>query len=385
MSVITWIALAGVTVGVMSLVTVLAVMSGFEKDLRNKILGNNAHIFIDAFRTDHSGDPAFTKILDKVRQTPGVEAAMSVVYGEGFLLSPGGGSEGAFIKGVDPNLVQKVLTLNKYLFAKDWKAFKKGGLILGSTLARRLDVMPGDRLTLLLNQADFSPLGIVPRMKKVSVADIFHSGMTQYDSRHAYMNLKMAEKIFQEKPHQIEVRTTDVRRIADVRDLLKKRLGDHVEVKDWISVNSDFLSALRLEKTVMAVILGLIVLVAAFNICGSLIMVVQDKTKDIAILKSMGARSQTILKTFFLQGVFIGAVGTVVGVILGIALSIILKDWIKFPLNPQVYMIDRVPVDLRVSDIIMVIIGAMGISSMATLYPARLAASLNPTEGLKVE
>lgn len=385
LSVITWIALLGVIVGVMSLITVLSVMSGFEKELREKILGNNAHVIVNAFSSESSDSKEFNKLLKEVEAFPGVASAMPVFYGEAFLLSSQGGSEGAFIKAVDPEKVKQVLDLDQYLLLKDWKAFEDGGVFLGATLARRLGVGSGDSVTLLMNKGEFSPLGITPRMRRVTVADVFRSGMTQYDGGHAYINLTAGEKIFEKKPHQIEVRTNDVRKIAAIRQALSEKFKDRAEVHDWISVNSDFLSALQLEKMVMAVILGLIVLVAAFNILGSLIMIVRDKTKDIAILKSMGGDDSMILRLFFFQGLFIGGVGTVIGLIFGVALSWLLKTYIRFPLNPEVYMIDQVPVDLRLTDVFFVALGAFLISALATLYPAKLAAKLNPTEGLKVD
>ena len=385
LSVITWIALAGVIVGVMSLVTVLAVMSGFEKDLSGKILGNNAHIIVNAFQNDQPGRPSFRDLLKRIEKFPGVASVMPVIYGEAFALSPEGGSEGVFIKGVEPEKVKTVLDLDEYLVQKNWKDFNEGGVFLGESLARSLDVGPGDKITLLLNKADYSPLGVVPRMKKIKVVDSFHSGMTQYDSHHIYMPIGMAQDIFQRSPHQMEIRANEVSKILSLRRDLQMNFGEEAHFQDWLSVNEDFLAALRLEKTVMAIILALIVLVAAFNICGSLIMIVRDKTKDIAILKSMGAYDGLVLRIFFFQGMFIGLVGTIVGAFMGVFMSLVLRDWIKFPLNPQVYMIDRVPVDIRVADLIFVILGALAISAIATLYPAKLAASLNTTEGLKVE
>jgi lipoprotein-releasing system permease protein len=384
LSVITWIALAGVVVGVLSLVTVLAVMSGFERELRTKILGNNAHILVSVKLP--RGDSTVRspgEVVEAIRMLKGVDSAMLVLYGEGFILSRTGQSEGVVLRGVDPDQVQRVLDLKKYVSTGNWSGLKNGGAILGQSLSDHLNLQQGDSFTLVLNRGDFSPLGLVPRMKKLELADTFHSGMTQFDGHHGYIDLALAEKIFEMTPRSIEVRTKDVRFIDEVRDEIRAKIPEAILVQDWISQNQDFLSALRLEKTVMAVILGLIVLVAAFNICGSLIMIVRDKTKDIAILKSMGALDGTILKTFFYQGMFIGAVGTVAGVILGIFLSIVLRDYIRFPLNPDVYMIDRVPVDLRLSDIVMVVVGALVIAGIATLYPARLAAKIIPTEGLK--
>lgn len=385
LSVISWIALFGVIVGSMSLVCVLAVMSGFEKELRSKILGNNAHLLINSFVLGEDRQKEFQDLLGIVRSADHVESAMAVIYGEAFLLGSASQGEAAFIKIVDPQEVRHVLDLGLYTSEDNWEAFEKGGIIVGRSLARRLGVGPGDELTLLLNQADFSPLGAVPRMQRFRVADVFHSGMTQYDGSHVYMPMEVGVELFERYPNQIEVRTQSFDKIASVRRSLVKTIGDRAEIQDWLALNQDFLSALRLEKTVMAIILGLIILVAAFNISGSLIMVVRDKTKDIAIMKSMGATDRSILKIFFTQGLFIGLVGTIVGVLLGIALSYLLRYHIQFPLNPDVYMIDQVPVDLRITDIVGVALGAVAISLVATLYPAKLAASLDPVEGLKVD
>jgi lipoprotein-releasing system permease protein len=385
LSVITWIALAGVVVGVMSLVTVIAVMSGFEKELRAKILGNNAHILVQVHDLPRSQPEAMDEILQKIRNTEGVASAMPVIYGEGFILSPEGDSEGVLLKGVNPKLVQEVLDLKNYVQEGNWENFKENSVILGEALVNRLHLQIGDTFTLVLNRGEFSPLGIMPKMKKMSVVDVFKSGMSQFDSRHGYLPLDYAEYLFDVKPRTIEVRTKDPREIPEVKARLRHSVEEAITVQDWISVNEDFLSALRLEKTAMAVILGLIVLVAAFNICGSLIMIVRDKTKDIAILKSMGALDSTVLKIFFIQGLFVGLVGTIVGVALGIILSLLLRDYIHFPLNRDVYMIDTLPVDLRWTDLVAVTLGALFISAIATLYPARLAAKIIPTEGLKSE
>jgi len=382
LSVISWIALLGVIVGVMSLTTVLAVMSGFERDLKEKILGNNAHIMVQRIP---GREASIDAAISEVRKNPLVHSAMKVTYGEAFLLGSGGSSEGAFLKGVDPQEAQHVLDLGKYLEGDHWKEFSEGGIILGSKLAQRLGVSPGESVTLVLNKPEVSPFGVVPRMKRLKVADVFKSGMTTYDSGHAYLPLGLAEKLFERKPSQLEVKAKDVREIANLATNLREKLGEDWEARDWLAANSDFLSALKLEKTVMAIILFMIVLVAAFNICGSLIMVVRDKTKDIAILKSMGSSDALILKVFLLQGLLIGSVGTLFGVSFGVLGSFILRDLVRFPLDPNVYMIDTVPVDIRSSDILGVIIGALVITVVATLYPARLAAGLKPTEGLKVE
>jgi lipoprotein-releasing system permease protein len=381
LSVIGWIALSGVIVGVMSLVAVLAVMSGFDRELRSKILGNNAHIFVQVIDPTEEGD--VSALLPVVEATRGVQAAMPSLYSGGFVLSPRGGAEGVFIKGVDPERVQRVLDLNLFVREKNWKGFEGYAAILGRSLADQMGLEVGDSFTVVLNRGDFSPLGLTPRMQKFVVSDIFYSGMSQYDSRHMYVPLLTAEKLFDTQARSLEIRTTDPRMIDKVSQDLQERLGLGVRVSDWISQNKEFLSALQLEKMVMGIILGLIVLVAAFNICGSLIMIVKDKSRDIAILKSMGAENGTVLRIFFLQGFSLGLVGTIVGVILGLALAIALRDFVRFPLDRSVYMIDTLPVDIRVSDVAGVAFGAIVISCVATFYPARLAARMVPTEGLK--
>ncbi len=384
LSVIAWIALAGVIVGVMSLVTVLGVMSGFDRELRSKILGNNAHILV-TLRHRKEGDLSQVDVVKKIKKMDLVDSAMPVLYGEGFILGPTGESEGVILRGVDPDEVQKVLDLKSYVRSGDWEGLKEGGVMLGRSLAERLNLEIGDYFTLVLPRGDFSPLGMVPRMKKLKLVDVFHSGMTQYDAHHGYMDLKLAEGLFDMHSTAIEVRAKDVRFIDNVRDEIRSRVQESVLVQDWISQNADFLSALKLEKTAMGVILGLIILVASFNICGSLIMIVRDKTKDIAILKSMGAKDFSVLKVFFYQGIFIGIVGTIVGLIFGVILSIVLRDYVQFPLSQDVYMIDTLPVDIRISDCLLVIAGALLISALATLYPARLASKIVPTEGLKAD
>jgi lipoprotein-releasing system permease protein len=385
LSVITWIAIAGVVVGVMSLVCVLSVMSGFDRDLREKILGNNAHIFLQY----QYGVPVSTEDWDdeikRIENMPSVLSAMPVVYGEAFLLSPSGGSQGAFVKAVPPDKMKLVSELDQYLVGKKWEDFRGASVFLGETLAYQLGVVPGDFITLLLNRPEITPLGVTPRMKKLIVVDVFQSGLTQADAQNIFVPIDFGRELFRKEPQQIEIRAVDVRKIEMAKKELKDYFSDRAEVRDWISANKDFLAALQLEKLVMGLILGMIILVAAFNICGSLIMVVRDKTKDIAILKSMGTPDSRILRIFFMQGIFIGALGTIIGVILGVIASLLLRDWVQFPLNPSVYMINRVPVDLRVVDVITVIFGAFVITSLATIYPALLASRLKPTEGLKSE
>jgi lipoprotein-releasing system permease protein len=383
LSVITWIALAGVTVGVASLITVLSVMSGFERDLREKILGNNAHILVTMTDASSKAPQELYHDVDRIEKIPSIDSAMPVVYGEAFVLSGRGGAEGAFIKGINPDQARKVLKLDAFLAEGSWDKFKGRAAILGSQLADSLALDIGDSFTIVLSEGEFSPLGITPRMQRLELVDTFHSGMSQFDAHHIYLPIDSASELFQTKPQSIEVKTKDPRKIPQAKEEIRKVLGPASRVTDWISQNQDLLSALQLEKLVMGLILGLIVLVAAFNICGSLIMVVKDKTRDIAILKSMGALDSSILKIFFAQGLFIGVVGTVVGGALGVCASIVLRDYVRFPLNRAVYMIDMLPVDLRGNDIIAVGVGALLISCIATLYPARMAASIVPTEGLK--
>ncbi len=385
LSVITWIALSGVVLGVAALVCVNAVMSGFDRELRTKILGNSAHILMYAFESSVATPSAKKDLFDRIHAIPGVASAMPTIVSEGFILSPHGESEGVQVKGVDIDLVRKVLDLDDYVERHAWDEFHGNAVIMGRTLAHNLGLKPGDTFNMILNRGEFSPFGMVPRMKKLKLVDTFHSGMTQFDGSFAYIPLQVAEQLFELPPNRIEIRAKDVREIDAVRERLSENLDDKMGITDWISENKHLLSALKLEKTVMSIILAFIILVASFNICGSLIMIVKEKTKDIAILKSMGSRDGSILKIFFYQGFFIGVAGTLVGVILGVILSLLLRDVIQFRLSDDVYMIDTLPVDLRLSDISIVIAGALVISAIATLYPARLAARMNPTEGLKAD
>ena len=385
LSVITWIAVAGVVVGVMSLVCVLSVMSGFDRDLREKILGNNAHIFMQYLYGEPANQEGWRAEIEIIEKMPSVLSAMPVVYGEAFLLSPSGASQAAFVKAVSPEKIKIVSELDQYLVNKNWTEFEGASVFLGETLAHQLGVIPGDFITLLLNRPEMTPLGVSPRMKKLKVVDVFQSGLTQTDSQTIYVPLDFGSTLFQQNPQQLEIRATDVRKIDEAKRELREYFQDRAEVRDWISANKDFLAALQLEKLVMGLILGMIILVAAFNICGSLIMVVRDKAKDIAILKSMGTPDHRILKIFFMQGLFIGGLGTFLGVIFGLLASVLLRDWVQFPLNPSVYMINRVPVDIRLIDVVTVIVGAFLIASLATLYPALLASKLKPAEGLKSE
>ena len=295
------------------------------------------------------------------------------------------GSDGVQLKGVDVRKVQKVLDLKDYARIKDFAGLENGGVFLGSILAEKLNVDIGDFITILLNKGDFSPLGLMPRMRRLKVVDIFHSGLTYSDAYEVYMALPLAEELLEKNPRTLEVRTMDPRRIAALRTYFSENITEAVFVHDWLADQKELLSALKLEKLAMAIILALIILVAAMNVCGSLIMIVRDKTRDIAILKSMGTDDRSILRIFLYQGIFIGAVGTFAGLVLGLISSWILRDYIKFPLDKSVYMIDTLPVDIRMSDSILVVCGALLISMVATLYPSLLASRIRPAEGLKVQ
>ncbi len=384
LSLITWIALIGVAVGVMSLIIVMAVMSGFEYELRSKILGNRAHLTVELPRMHYEDGRPAEVIEEAVRGGRDIRSVMPVIQGEAFALTRFG-SEGIRIKGVDVERVQEVLDLKDYLRLGDFQGLEDGGLFVGSILAEKLNIQSGDIITVLLNKGDFSPLGLMPRMRRLKVVDIFHSGLTYSDAYEVYSSLPVAAEIFDRAPRTLEVRTTDPRLIAQVRRRLVDEVPEAIFVHDWLADQKELLSALKLEKMAMAIILALIILVAAMNVCGSLIMIVRDKTRDIAILKSMGAEDFSILRIFLYQGVFIGAVGTAAGLILGLVTSLALRDWVRFPLDKSVYMIDTLPVDIRATDVGMVVLGALLISTVATLYPSWIASTIKPAEGLKVQ
>ena len=318
-SIITVISIAGVMVGVMALIIVLAVMNGFEKTLKEKILGTQAHIVV--LKAGQEGIDQYDDVARKVEEIPDVVSASPFIFSQ-VMLSSDSGVSGVVLKGIDPARVGKVTELAHYLKAGRLEDLQKppegelAGIVLGVELAKHLGLSVGDSLQVISPLGTITPMGMVPKMRRFRVVGIFQSGMYEYDTTLAYISLENAQKFFNldGRVTGIEIKTDDVYGVKEIGREIRRKLGFPFWTKDWMEMNRNLFSALRLEKIAMFIILVLIVLVAAFNIISTLIMVVMEKSKDIAILKSMGAPARAILKIFIIEGLVIGVVGTALGV-----------------------------------------------------------------------
>ncbi|UCD77431.1 MAG: lipoprotein-releasing ABC transporter permease subunit [Desulfobacterales bacterium] len=389
-SLITILSVAGVAVGVMALIVVIAVMTGFEADLKSRILGGQPQVMI----MRHGG--AFTdyrQVLQEVEKTPGVEAATPFIYAQIMLRSKYGAS-GAVLRGIDPDSAGRVMKTLQHLNlpSTDGDNSSPGsspdipGIVLGRELAKNLGVIEGDVIYLISPRGMISPIGHVPSMKQFRVSGFFESGMYEYDQTFAYINIKDAQKIMRlgDAVTGLDVRVTDIYHARRVAQSITEKLGFPYWARDWMQMNRNLFKALKLERRVMFIILTLIILVAAFNIASSLIMMVMGKTKDIAILKAMGATERSIRKIFVFNGRVIGTFGTLVGVGLGLVICTGLKYYDIHELTGDIYYFTtKLPVKLEFLDVVSIIVAALLICFLATLYPARQAAKLNPVDAIR--
>jgi lipoprotein-releasing system permease protein len=388
-SFITMLSIAGVTVGVMALIVVIAVMTGFESDLKNRILGIESHVVIMRHGSPFSD---YHKILGQVVNTDGVEAATPFIYTQ-IMLRSSSGVSGAVLRGIDPESAGRVIKVLESSALLNIKKMYRGkdttgsvpGVILGKELARNLGLGMGDAVYLISSRGMISPMGYLPAMKRFQVAGLFESGMYEYDGSLAYIHLRDAQKILhmEDSVTGIEVRVSDIYNARHIADKILADVGFPYWARDWMQMNHNLFSALKLEKTVMFIILALIVLVAAFNIASTLIMMVMGKTKDIAILKAMGAMDGSIRKIFIFKGMVIGFMGTTLGVCLGFIMCKLLEKYKFIELPGDVYYISTLPVRLEALDVFIIAAAAMVICFVATLYPARQASKLNPVEAIR--
>jgi lipoprotein-releasing system permease protein len=397
-SIITVISIAGVMVGVMALIIVLAVMSGFQKTLKEKILGTQAHLVL--LKTTQGGMDGYEEARKKVEEVNGVVSAAPFIVSQ-VMLSSESNVFGVVLKGIDPDRVGKVTELPTNLKAgrlEDLKSSKRGdlpGIILGVELAKHLSVSVNDEIQVISPLGTITPMGMMPKMKSFRVRGIFYSGMYEFDNTMAYVSIDSAQKFFGmgDRVTGIEVKTDDLYKVKAISSEIRRKMGFPFWTKDWMEMNRNLFSALKLEKIAMFIILILIVLVAAFNIISTLIMVVMEKHKDIAILKSMGASSRSVLKIFIIEGGVIGVVGTILGTILGLLAAFNLETITGFVENlfgfkilaSDVYYIDKLPSQVNPLDVGLIIITAIGISLLATLYPSWRASRLDPAEALRYE
>jgi lipoprotein-releasing system permease protein len=388
-SLITILSVAGVTVGVMALIVVIAVMAGFESDLKQRILGVESHIVLMRHDGSFSG---YKNISKQINELKGVEAATPFIYSQ-IMLRSSTGVSGAVLRGIDPESAGSVIKILKNSVLQNLKHLQRKensktfvpGIILGKELAKNLGVLKGDTVYLISSRGMISPIGYLPAMKRFEVVGLFESGMYEYDGSLAYIDLKDAQKLLNMKGSVtgIEVRVDDIYDAGNIAKKIVSKLGFPYWARDWMRMNHNLFSALKLEKTVMFIILALIVLVAAFNIASTLIMMVMGKTKDIAILKAMGAMDSSIRKIFIYKGMIIGAVGTSLGVCMGFILCKLLEKYKFIQLPGDVYYISTLPVRLEALDVFMIASAAMVICFLATLYPASQASKLNPIEAIR--
>ncbi len=384
-SLITMISMAGVAVGVWALIVVLSVMTGFEEDLRNKILGTNSHIVI--IDRGEGAIKDYKNIISKIEKVEHVISATPFIYNQ-VMLTTESGVSGVVLRGIDPGEEGKVTDIKRNIKEGSLdKLNEKQGIIIGKELAKRLLAFSGNKITVVSPLGIIGPMGTIPKMKVVEVVGIFDSGMYEYDSTLAYISIKDAQQFFNmgDAVSGIEVRVNDIYKARDIAEKIQSILGFPYWARDWGQMNKNLFSALALERIAMFIILTLIVLVAAFNIVSTLIMIVMEKNKDIAILISMGATKKGIMKIFIINGLMIGIVGTIIGVAAGYFSCIILAKYQFIKLPSDIYYINHLPVKMKLVNIIVIAISAIGISFLATIYPSYQAAKLDPAEALRYE
>ncbi|MEA3436373.1 MAG: lipoprotein-releasing ABC transporter permease subunit [Thermodesulfobacteriota bacterium] len=388
-SLITFLSTAGIAVGVMALIVVIAVMSGFEADLKSRILGGQAHIVL----MRHGGPfTEYRKILKDVGKIDGVKSATPVIYTQ-VMLRASSRVSGAVLRGIDPESAGRVIkTLDKVSLHNPKAGMGESsdnnvpGIVLGKELANNLGVSEGDTIYLISPRGMISPIGHLPAMKRFKLTGFFESGMYDYDGSFAYINIDQAQKILRmgNSVTGIEIRVDNMYKAREIAQKIVSDLGFPFWARDWMQMNQNLFTALKLEKTVMFIILSLIVLVAAFNIASTLIMMVMEKTRDIAILKAMGATDKSIKKIFVFKGMVIGIVGTILGVILGFVLCTILKHYKIAELTGDIYYFTtKLPVRLEFFDVFIIVSAALVICFLATIYPARQASRLDPVEAIR--
>ena len=392
-SIIGIFSMLGVALGVGALIVTLGIMNGFTTDLRDKILGVNAHVMLMSYNQSIPEDKA---LEDTVRKVPGVTGVTPFIYSE-VMVSTDSGVKGLVLRGIDPESAQSVLQVLHKMSPEDMAALDEGanpdadfpGIIIGRELARLLHVQKGSLVNLLSPTGQQGAAGFSTKVATFSVAGIFSTGMFEYDASLGFISLEQARRLLGRPAgvvNGLEISVNDVYKA----DVIAKNILDAVGqgpyyTRDWMEMNVNLFAALKLEKTGMAIVLAIIVLVASFSIVATLIMLVMEKTRDIAVLMSLGATRKAIRNIFMLQGVIIGAVGTALGFLWGMSFAYLVTKYQFIKLPEGVYSIDHVTVLLEWPDLVSIGVGAMVICFLVTLYPAYKASGLAPTEALRYE
>ena len=384
-SLITWISVAGVALGVTALIVVLSVMTGFEEDLRDKILGANAHVVVLPMGSSLA---SYEKVVQQVRTVEGVTGATPFAMSQ-VMVTAGGSVVGAVFRGIEPDSARNVIDIDRFMLRGSLRDLKAEipGILIGREMARNMGLFVGDRVQVVSPIGSSTPVGMLPRLRTFRVAGIFASGMYEYDTTFVFVSLDVAQDFLRlgSSVSGVEVRVKDIYQAYGVARRIEAKLGPGHVARDWSEMNRNLFSALKLEKKVMSIILALIVLVAAFNITSTLIMVVLEKSREIAILKSMGATNRSIRRVFVLEGMIIGGVGTVAGLVGGWLLCYLLRKYQFIELPSDVYYIAKLPVAMKPEIFAFVALCAVALSLLATLYPSWQASRLDPVDTLRYE
>ena len=392
-SVIAGFSFIGIMLGVATLIIVMSVMNGFRTELISRILGLNGHVIVQPVDTPLND---YAELAKKFAAVPGVNMALPLVEGETLASGRGGVGSGALIRGIRTEDLDKLKTVSGNIKSGDTVGFAAGtGVLIGSRMAQQLGLAAGDQITLIAPEGDVTPFGVNPRVKSYTVSGIFEIGMSEYDSSIVFMPLEEAQLYFNSPGivQSIEIFVNKPDDVDMIKPLIEAAAGRQVFLTDWRARNETFFSALQVERNVMFMILTMIVLVAALNIISGLIMLVKDKGSDIAILRTMGATSGAIMRIFFMTGAAIGIVGTFGGVALGVLVCVNIESirqffsWVSGTIlfDPQLYFLSKLPAEMNLSETITVIAMALGLSFLATIFPAWRASRLDPVQALRYE
>lgn len=386
-SLISFISTLGVMVGVMALLIALALMTGLQGELRDRIVGSSAHIFVHKV----GGYADYRQDLARLRQMPRVLGAAPVIHGQG-MISGGSGSGFVKIKGILPELEAQVTEVEKAMQTGSLSALtpvdgEPPGIIIGRELATSIGSFVGDTVELLSPEGGtLSPIGLMPSRRPYKVVGLFSLGLYEFDQGYAFVHLDTARRLVgRDSPDFIELRVDDMFAAGSIADDIGKQLGDDYLPQDWSDLNQSLFSALSLEKLAISITIGLIVMVAALNIVASLVLLVMEKSRDIAILKTMGSSAASIRRIFMLQGLVIGLIGTTAGAVAGWVVIYVVDRYKLVSVPLDVYQISHVPFRLEWFDFVVVVASAIVICFIATIYPSRQAAKLDPAQALRYQ
>jgi lipoprotein-releasing system permease protein len=392
-SFISGVSMLGISLGVAALIIVLSVMNGFQKEVRDRMLGVLSHI--EVFAPGGEALPDVERTLREARDHPDVLGAAPFIAAQG-LLARGEDMKGVLIRGIDPALEPQVTALAADLAESALARLQPGGfgVVLGAALARQLGLVQGDVVTLIAPSGQLTPAGVVPRLRQMTVVGLFDSGHYEYDAALAFVHQDDAARIFRlEGPTGVRLKIRDLHQAREVAIALSTRLSGDLLIRDWTRQNRTWFAAVQLEKRMMFIILTLIVAVAAFNLVSTLVMTVTDKRADIAILRTLGASPLSIMAVFVVQGAMVGVIGTGLGLLLGLGVALhidtlvpALEQWLGASFLPQdIYLISRMPSDPQQADIVPIALISLGLAFVATLYPSWRASRVNPAEALRHE